>query len=1362
MSKADSAWRESTPALIGERYHVEKLLGRGGMAAVFQVRDAVSGRVLALKRLLDALAGDGQVARLFEQEFWTLSQLVHPRIIEVYDYQTDEHGPFYTMELLSGGDLRRRSPIGWREVCRLLCDVCSALSLLHSRRFVHRDLTPLNVRCTQDDRAKLFDFGSMACFGRNKHVVGTPPFVAPEALHGQAIDGRTDLYSLGATAYYALTGSHAYPARTLAELPELWRTPPAPPSERVADIPPALDELVLSLLQLSASERCVNAGEVMERLSAIGGCELDEALLVREAYVSTPTLVARAEPLTRVQRQIRRAAEGSGGSVIIGGVEGAGRTRFLDACVLEAKLQSALVLSTAAQAGVDRPWGAAADLLAQLRAQAPELFASTFEPHAHELRVISPDLLPAAGGSEQTTPRAQLQATLRDGLLRVAGQRLLLLAVDDLQRIDEPSAALLALLAHAAREARLMLLVTVPSSAPANAASQALAVIRDASEALHLRELGAEQTLQLVSSVFGEVPNVRLVADRIHATSHGNPRLVMQLAQYLVRERRVHYAAGQWTLPSKLDLAELSAGLTLTLPADLRAEALELARAMVLDGAASRSFDECMSLSGHRDKKRLYGDLHALCAAEVLTADVQGKYRVTRPGWQPVLLHDLDAEHARELHARIAALLSDRPEDEFRMVQHLVRSGQAARALDVMQADLDKNRDKRVNDPVFLFDYIQTLPNDWSLTFHELIASARELGRPRAQRMTLQAALLGYSMLAARLEPEVLKELAAQLAHDVGLDLYESLGDEVPAGERLQRALTGAQQRYEATPENDRGFPLFDALKTLARTTIQGIGTAGRALDYGLLDRLPKLAPLGALSPALQLVHDDVICTLHLLGGRFDEAEKGFQAVLARVEQPDGAGLTGIEHTHVHAAIVQGIAMLDAEMGRVAALSRIDVLDRNPLYAATALRIRAVYALYRGDRNQAEALREQLELYQIQNRPPQILEGADWVQLLFGHAGIGDLLRVKQVLPDVEALAQKLPGWKPVEHCTRGLYQSLRGDHGLAVGEFELALAGATPGRHAIWMWCARAHLWSLVRLQRAEEALERGREYLKQAEAAQLTRVNAELLLPLAEAESVLGHHVEATQRAQDALRGLREAEATGVRVGAAYETRAWVALRSGDAAGFKEYAAACEAEYCLANYSPLLSRYDRLMQGARRAGLIEPEAVVPSNYPGEHDETAAVMSTVLSAAHGPQQRADQALALLVQRTRAQAGCLYLLQHNGPVLVARQGRPDMPHDLDALVAKYIDEELSARDATQTEARTESKSVTSSWTLTETTGIRALPILLNHVANEGSCITGVAVVWLGAPTIKAPGRLVRALSRAFHASGDAVTQIIRA
>jgi serine/threonine protein kinase len=252
----DHAAAATAEALDG-RFRIERAIGRGGMADVYAATELASGRRVALKRLamLADVAKQVRNAELFEREFHVLSSLQHPRIVEVEHYAIAPDGPYYTMELLDGGDLQELAPLPWRTVCAIGRDVCSALSLLHSRRLIHRDLSPRNVRLTRAGTAKLIDFGALAGFGTSKVLVGTPPCCAPESVRTQPLDGRTDLFALGATLYFALVGQHAYAARSFDQLGEIWLAGVARPSSQIEGVPPELDALLLDLLRLEPDAR---------------------------------------------------------------------------------------------------------------------------------------------------------------------------------------------------------------------------------------------------------------------------------------------------------------------------------------------------------------------------------------------------------------------------------------------------------------------------------------------------------------------------------------------------------------------------------------------------------------------------------------------------------------------------------------------------------------------------------------------------------------------------------------------------------------------------------------------------------------------------------------------------------------------------------------------------------------------------------------------------------------------------------------------------------------------------------------------------------------------------------------------------
>jgi serine/threonine-protein kinase len=414
---------------VGGRYQIEASLGRGGMATVYSVWDTVAERRVALKRL--TLPEDGSrhkdLLALFQGEFHALAQLAHPRVIEVYDYGVDDIGPYYTMELLDGGDLRGRSPMSWREACALLSGVCSSLALIHSRRLVHRDVSPANVWCTQDGQAKLIDFGALARMGAPAPVVGTAAFVAPEVIQQDALDGRADLFSLGATLYFALTGRAPYPARTFAQLTDLWMAPLSPPSSMIEGLPQALDALVMSLLSLDPTMRPRTAFEVMQRLTALAGIERVEPLSVSQAYLSTPVMVGRQEAMDVLHAEMDSAFGGRGRGVLIEGGSGVGRTRLLEACVLEAKMSAATILRASAATARKEEFAVAESLAEQL---------------IGALRDPALAVAPSSPVFDKAAERLQRQKAFSEWLLRVSQLQPLLIAVDDVHEIDEPSAAL--------------------------------------------------------------------------------------------------------------------------------------------------------------------------------------------------------------------------------------------------------------------------------------------------------------------------------------------------------------------------------------------------------------------------------------------------------------------------------------------------------------------------------------------------------------------------------------------------------------------------------------------------------------------------------------------------------------------------------------------------------------------------------------------------------------------------------------------------------------------------------------------------------------------------------------------------------
>jgi len=289
---ADRRLTDSNRAWLGKivdnRYRVLEVIGRGGMGVVYRVEHLRMGKLAAMKVLHRDLLQDADVQRRFETEAAAISRLHHPHTVQVFDFGTAQGNLYLIMELVRGLDLgrviSRDGPMPWARAAPLFVQICGALQEAHELGIVHRDLKPENVLITRTtggrDYAKVLDFGLAKLDQRGpspgvtdkQSIVGTPYFMAPEQIRGDAIDARTDLYSFGALMFEVLTGTHLYTASTaVGVLTKHLTGEPDAPSMRAPTmgIPPAVDHLCRKALARDPSQRWHSAVELADAIEEV-------------------------------------------------------------------------------------------------------------------------------------------------------------------------------------------------------------------------------------------------------------------------------------------------------------------------------------------------------------------------------------------------------------------------------------------------------------------------------------------------------------------------------------------------------------------------------------------------------------------------------------------------------------------------------------------------------------------------------------------------------------------------------------------------------------------------------------------------------------------------------------------------------------------------------------------------------------------------------------------------------------------------------------------------------------------------------------------------------------------------------------
>jgi predicted ATPase/DNA-binding SARP family transcriptional activator len=397
------------------RYRLLGELGRGGMGTVYRAHDTLLERDVAIKVLEGAALGGEGRARLL-REARVVAQLSHPNIVTVFDVGESDGNPFIVMELVPGTTLYEQRPDGVDGILAVTRQICAALAHAHGQGIVHRDLKPENVLVAPDGTAKLMDFGLARLVAsrltQEGAIVGTVFYLAPEQAQGGPLDGRADLYALGVMLYELTTGQLPFSGDDPLEvISQHLHAPAVPPRQRNPDLPPALDNLILRLLEKDPQQRPASATEVLQLLEAAAQVER------RRLPAPATPFVGREAELTELDRMI---ADPDVRLITIVGPGGIGKTRL---ALAAAQRQLGAPDKTDDGQGLRFSDGVVFVTLAAL--SSPE----------HILPTVADALgfQAQGGGGDTRTPGQQILAFLR--------RKRLLLVLDNLEHLLEPPPA---------------------------------------------------------------------------------------------------------------------------------------------------------------------------------------------------------------------------------------------------------------------------------------------------------------------------------------------------------------------------------------------------------------------------------------------------------------------------------------------------------------------------------------------------------------------------------------------------------------------------------------------------------------------------------------------------------------------------------------------------------------------------------------------------------------------------------------------------------------------------------------------------------------------------------------------------------
>lgn len=548
--------------IINNRYALSSLLGSGGMGAVYQAHDRLTGDIVALKQLHVSYDLTDDRSRLaLANEFRTLSSLRHPHIISVLNYGFDrDRNPFYTMTLLQDG----LNLIAAAHACPLAVRVgyaiqaLQALAYLHRRGIIHRDIKPSNLLVTGGQRLYVLDFGLADTVGlttrQNETAFrGTLAYSAPETLEGRPHNPAVDVYAMGVVMYELFSGQHPFDTSSIQRLLNDILT--ATPDWNRIDGPPQLVTIIQRMMARDPASRYDNADQIIDELALLleGNNPHAESPALRESYLQAADFVGRQHEINLLSAAVSGVLNGHHSAWLIGGESGVGKTRLIEHARTLALVKGAQVGRGQAVAEGGLPFTVWRDIVAQLL-----LSTDVSDLEAAILRRIVPQIeqlldrpIPEAPSLGDSADHQRLVNTITALIRRQ--QRPTVLILEDLHWASESLLPLQQLLSDI-DDVPLLIIASYRNDEAPDLPAQ-LPTMR----VLQLRRLNHHEIEQLTASIVGHSGNLPALVDFIDRQTEGNVFFIVETVRELAKEAGRLSAIDPHHLPDRIQATGIQA-----------------------------------------------------------------------------------------------------------------------------------------------------------------------------------------------------------------------------------------------------------------------------------------------------------------------------------------------------------------------------------------------------------------------------------------------------------------------------------------------------------------------------------------------------------------------------------------------------------------------------------------------------------------------------------------------------------------------------------------------------------------------------------------------------------------------------------